>query len=386
MKVALRELDPWTFRTVCLLVGGGGLLVLVRAGGQSLRVPRAERWPLAVVAFFNITAWHLCSAYGLTLVQAGRAAIIAYTMPLWTVVFGRLLVGERITRARLAALGLGLGGHGRARRPRGTHPLGGAGRHPPHAGCCRVVGDRHRADQGQSLDDPDGRPDGLADRAGRRCRSFSGAAVRLAGSGDAGLLSRLGTLSAGALLGTAYATLIGVIFCHWAWFRLVAILPAAVAAIGTLGIPVVGLFTSALVLGEPVGSAEVVALVLVVAGLGILVGDSRAERPDRCPGTGPSQEPGGSRLTVSARSPARSRPTLRLLPASRSWRLCGACAAAPDRRPGRAPPPDQRPALHHPVGAPARALRRARGRTDDPSIDTEAADPRLFGVDAGDGS
>ena len=30
-------------------------------------------------------------------------------MPLWTVVFGRLLVGERITRARLVALGLGLG-------------------------------------------------------------------------------------------------------------------------------------------------------------------------------------------------------------------------------------------------------------------------------------
>ena len=110
MKLALRELDPWTFRTVCLLVGGGGLLALVGAGRQSLRVPRAERWPLCLVAFFNITGWHLCSAYGLTLVQAGRAVIIAYTMPLWTVVFGRLLVGERITPARLVALGLGLAG------------------------------------------------------------------------------------------------------------------------------------------------------------------------------------------------------------------------------------------------------------------------------------
>jgi len=66
MKLALREVDPWTFRTVCLLVGGAGLLALARAGGQSLRVPPRERWPLAVVTFFNITAWHLCSAYGLT--------------------------------------------------------------------------------------------------------------------------------------------------------------------------------------------------------------------------------------------------------------------------------------------------------------------------------
>jgi drug/metabolite transporter (DMT)-like permease len=108
MKLALHEIDPWIFRTVCLLVGGAGLLVLARASGQSLRVPPQERWPLAVVTFFNITTWHLCSAYGLTRIQAGRAAIIAYTMPLWTVVFGRLMVGERITRARTVALGLGL--------------------------------------------------------------------------------------------------------------------------------------------------------------------------------------------------------------------------------------------------------------------------------------
>ena len=63
----------------------------------------------------------------------------------------------------------------------------------------------------------------------------------------------------------------GVIFCHWAWFRVVAILPAAVAAIGTLGVPIVGLLTSALVLGEPVGPSEIAALVLVLAGLGILL-------------------------------------------------------------------------------------------------------------------
>ena len=82
----------------------------MRAGGHSLAVPRAERGPLVLAALFNITAWHLCSAYGLTRIQAGRGAIIAYTMPLWTVIFGRVLLGERIGRTRLAALALGLGG------------------------------------------------------------------------------------------------------------------------------------------------------------------------------------------------------------------------------------------------------------------------------------
>jgi drug/metabolite transporter (DMT)-like permease len=88
-------------------------------------------------------------------------------------------------------------------------------------------------------------------------------------------LAGAAALSAAALLGTAYATFVGVIFCHWAWFRIVAMLPAAVAALATLGIPVVGLLTSALVLGEPVGPTELTALVLVVGALAIVVGGLR---------------------------------------------------------------------------------------------------------------
>ena len=76
-----------------------------------------------------------------------------------------------------------------------------------------------------------------------------------------------------ALLGLAYATLVGALFCHWAWFRLVAMLPAAVAAIGTLGIPIVVLFSSALILGEAVGTGELLALILVVSGLTLLVNE-----------------------------------------------------------------------------------------------------------------
>ena len=67
-----------------------------------------------------------------------------------------------------------------------------------------------------------------------------GAAIRWWGA-DGAPLGGPGAISTAALLGTAYATFVGVIFCHWAWFRIVAILPAAVAAIGTLGVPIVGL-------------------------------------------------------------------------------------------------------------------------------------------------
>jgi drug/metabolite transporter (DMT)-like permease len=267
MKLALRELDPWTFRTICLLVGGGGLLALVRAGGQSLRVPRSERGPLAMVAFFNITAWHLCSAYGLTLVQAGRAVIIAYTMPLWTVIFARVLVGERITPRRLAALAFGLLGMAALLAPQAS-----ALRHAPGGTALMLIAAGSWA-LGTVLTKAQRWTISTAVLTGWQVVLGAvpivlGELLRLA-SADGSL--RFATLSSSALLGTAYATFVGVIFCHWAWFRLVAILPATVASIGTLGIPIVGLFTSALVLGEPIGPTELTALVLVVCGLAVLI-------------------------------------------------------------------------------------------------------------------
>ena len=287
MKTALHEIDPWIFRTICLLVGGTGLLVLAGAGGQSLHVPPRERWPLAVVTFFNITAWHLCSAYGLTRIQAGRAAIIAYTMPLWTVVFGWLMVGDRITRARMAALVLGLLGMIALVAPAGRTlwdaPAG------TLLMLCAAVGWSIGTvlTKAQVWTIPTAVLTGWQVLLGGVPIAL-GAALRLAAAGGADADAALASVSSAALLGMAYATLVGAIFCHWAWFRLVAILPAAVAAIGTLGIPIVGLFSSALILGEPVGAGELLALILVVSGLAILVGEVResAERARPVPTAG----------------------------------------------------------------------------------------------------
>ena len=83
MKLALLEVPPWTFRSLCLMVGGGALLILARAAGTPMSVPRRLLPALALVSLFNITGWHLFSAYALLHTGSGRAAIIGYTMPLW---------------------------------------------------------------------------------------------------------------------------------------------------------------------------------------------------------------------------------------------------------------------------------------------------------------
>ena len=228
-----------------------------------------ERPPLAVIAFFNITGWHLCVAYGLKLIQAGRGAIIAYTMPLWTVLFGRLLLGEQFTASRVTALGLGLAGMAVLLAP----DFGAIWTAP--AGALLIVSAAMSWAIGTVLTKARRWTVPTDVLTGWQLVLGSvpiviGTAVRWFMAGSA-TLEHLGGVSGAALLGTAYATFAGVIFCHWAWFRVVAILPAAVASIGTLGVPIVGLLTSALVLGEPVGASEIVALVLVLAGLGILI-------------------------------------------------------------------------------------------------------------------
>jgi drug/metabolite transporter (DMT)-like permease len=80
----------------------------------------------------------------------------------------------------------------------------------------------------------------------------------------------LTALSLPAALGLAYAVFVAMIFCHTAYFKLVSLLPAHVAAISVLAVPVVGVVSSAWLLGEPVGLAEAAALLAVVGGLFLL--------------------------------------------------------------------------------------------------------------------
>jgi len=110
MKLALNEVEPWTFRVACLGIGAIGLFAIAVLRGQKLLPARGERRPLVLVALLNITGWHLFSAFGLTLMGAGRASILAYTMPLWAMLAARVILGEQLTLSRVIGLILGLGG------------------------------------------------------------------------------------------------------------------------------------------------------------------------------------------------------------------------------------------------------------------------------------
>ena len=84
-------------------------------------------------------------------------------------------------------------------------------------------------------------------------------------------LPDLGKLSLTALIALGYLFLFPMSYCQWAYFKTVTLLPASIAAIGTLMVPVVGVYSSHLVLGEPVGASELLALALVLAALALVL-------------------------------------------------------------------------------------------------------------------
>ena len=83
-----------------------------------------------------------------------------------------------------------------------------------------------------------------------------------------------------ALAGVGYTVFVAMVFCNTAYFKLVGMLPAHVAAMGVMAVPVVGVVTSAWILGERVGLPEVLALAFVMSSLFLLAGRgaSRASR------------------------------------------------------------------------------------------------------------
>jgi drug/metabolite transporter (DMT)-like permease len=261
MKIVLSEVRPWTFRTVCLLAGGAGLLALARMGGAGLRVPFEDLKPLLITALVNITGWHILSAHGIARMQAGRAAIIAYTMPMWAILLSRLMLKEHVTPMRLWALVSGFAGLFLLLWPdiRAVEAAPAGALFMLGAAFCWAAGTVLVKFFRWHM------PAALV----MGWQLLIGGVPVVCGAFLLEPVSAICRVSGSVLLTLIFVVLLPIIFCHWAFFRVVQIFPANVAALSTLCIPAIGVFSSALLLGEPLKSYELAALGLVVVSLGL---------------------------------------------------------------------------------------------------------------------
>ena len=264
MKIALGELPVWWFRTACLVVGGIGLLALARLSGGVWSFTRAEVRPLMLVSLFGIVGWHLNSAYGVSLMPAGRAAIIAFTMPVWAAILSSILLGEAFTRGKVVGLILGMAGLAVLIGPDlvavQAAPLGAF--FMLMAAITWAIGTVLVKRFTWNLS--------VTALAGWQL--IFGTVPILTGALLLEPVPDLGAVSDRTIMAALYIFALPMIFCQWAFLKTVRLFPASIAAIGTLAIPIVGVYASWLILGEPVGWRELGALGLICAALfGVLV-------------------------------------------------------------------------------------------------------------------
>jgi len=259
MKIILNEMTVWWFRGICLIVGGTILLSLAAMSGNRWKLRVTELKPVLVCGLFAIMGWMVFSAYGVSLMPAGRASIIAFTMPLWATVMAALLLGEKITITKIIGLMFGI------------------------AGLVVLIGSDlvilQRAPIGSlfmllaALSWALGTV--LIKRFYWEIPVITNVAWQLLFSSIPMLIIAisfepfpdLSSLSLKALLALIYLFLFPMSFCQWAYFKTVSLLPASVAAIGTLMVPVIGVYSSHLILDEPVGMEDLVALSLILLAL-----------------------------------------------------------------------------------------------------------------------
>ena len=98
MKLSLREITPLYFRALTMSFGALWLLIYFRARGVRMWPVRGEWRAVVTLGLPNMLGWHWMSILGVKELASGRAAILGFTMPVWTVLLGVALFGEHLTR------------------------------------------------------------------------------------------------------------------------------------------------------------------------------------------------------------------------------------------------------------------------------------------------
>jgi drug/metabolite transporter (DMT)-like permease len=263
MKISLNEVSVLWFRTACVGIGGVLLLLSSLTSGDRISLPLAQIPALLLCATFGIVGWHLFTGYGLLHMPAGRAAIIAFLMPVIAAILSSRLLGEPLTASKVIGLFIGMIGLGVLIGPDlvvfEQAPLG----------AILMVFAAFSWAMGTVL-----------------FKKFTWSAPTstvigwqlLAGfipiAGSAYLLEPLPdptAISARGWAAMAFVFLVPMVFGQWAYYKMVKMIPASIAAISTLAIPIVGVYSSAWLLGEVVGLRELLSLAIICVALAIVL-------------------------------------------------------------------------------------------------------------------
>lgn len=258
--LAVQEVSVWTFRAVSVLISGSLLLGWSRLRGESLRIPRRYWLTTATAAFAYLGVWNIASTYAAVLIPSGQAAVLGFTMPLWAAIGGHFFLRQRLDGRSLLALALG---------GAGVLLLGVAGWDASLStqlgfalGLLAAIGWAI----GTLLLKRFPVPVSSTVLTGWQllCIGVPITLVALAKGGGAWFMPSWHSV---AVIG--YISMVPMAVGNAAWFTIVRKVPAHVAALSPVLVPVVAMVTGAVVDGDPLGLREVLAMLLCVSGVAL---------------------------------------------------------------------------------------------------------------------
>ncbi|MDP3160726.1 MAG: DMT family transporter [Reyranella sp.] len=257
-RIALDELPVWTFRTIVLSAGVIMLSLILLLRGESFAVPKGK-WPALIAAsVMNIGVWNIATSLAVLYIPSGHASVLAYTMPLWVAAMGFLVFGQRLTPRLLAAIAIGAAAVAALMIPNfQSYAQAPAGLFwGLLAGFCWAIGTfivKRTSWPGMGLS-----------------LTFWQVVICLPPIALGALLfDGLPTHfpSAKALTATIYTGAIPMAFGTATWFALVKLLPAQVAALSSIAIPIVAIVSGILILHEPLSWLQAAAIASTVISL-----------------------------------------------------------------------------------------------------------------------
>ena len=269
-KVAASHVEPAVVAVVRFVTAAGLLWLWARLSGNPVQRPSRRDLPLlAVLGFTVVFAYNLCFLYGVRRAPASDGAVLVPGLiPAMTTLLAWPVLGERPARRALAGLALACAGVVVVADPTGS------------LGSRRLTGDALFVGASLSW--------AAYTLAGReatvrfgsvRANVFATAVgsvlllpVTFAGSGWSGL----GSASAGAWGSIAYLSIAGTVLAFVLFYEGVRLLGAPAAAAFALLVPIFGVLSSVLVLGESFRPALALGGAIVVAGLWLVQTERRA--------------------------------------------------------------------------------------------------------------
>ncbi|RZI68490.1 DMT family transporter [Variovorax guangxiensis] len=267
MKLGVTDFPPLTFRAMSLWIGLPVLGLALVAMKVPFRIPR-RHWPeLLSLSATNMFVWHACIIVALKELSSGRSAILGYTMPVFSAVIGAWLFSNRLSaRAWMgvsaAALGVGL---------LLWHEITGMAGKPAYVALALVAAATWAL--GTQLLRRTAMP------VPTLAISFwMTALTAVVITVLAVVLERPQWKAPGAVTWGAvfYNAVLIFGFAHAAWFSLARGLPPIASTLSVMLIPVLGVFSGAIWLGEVVHWQDWAAVVLMVVAIAAVLAPARS--------------------------------------------------------------------------------------------------------------